>query len=147
MCIVAAMYLGALCGCSSSGSPATTSREISVEEIRDKGVVGLLGLPLGTIVTVSGVAVPNTSLRKADEGEALFLKVVAVDGQPLAKPIEFPFRKAHDTVVASEPVIGKEFSYRGYETGGFEGVPLNYGASWQTMGFHFSDEFLVLADK
>jgi hypothetical protein len=123
------------------------SREISVDAIRDNGVMGRLGRPLGTMLTVSGVAVPNTSRRKADASEALFLKITAVDGQPLAKPVEFPFRKAHEIVDVPEPVIGKEFSYRGYETGGFEGVPLNYGAPWQAMGFYFIDEFLVLPEK
>lgn len=122
-------------------------REISVADIRDDGVTGLLGRPLGTMVTVSGVAVPNAPRRKADASGALLLRITAVDGQPLAKPVQFPFRKAHEIVDVPEPVIGKEFTYRGYETGGFRGVPLNYGAPWQAMGFDFTEEFLVLPEK
>jgi hypothetical protein len=146
--MVAGACIVAVVGCSSHRAPAITpSRAISVADIRNTGVTGILGQPLGTMVTVSGIAVPNPSRRKAEAGDTVFLRIIEVDGKPLASPVEFPFRKAHETVAAPEPVVGKAFTYRGYETGGFEGVPLNYGATWQAMGFYFVDEFLVLPEK
>src|SRR5579862_3383156 len=79
--VILAACVAALCGCSSNPPPSTSvSRDISVAEIRDHGVIGLLGKPLGTMVTVTGVAVPNRSRRKVDVSEALFLKITAVDG-------------------------------------------------------------------
>jgi hypothetical protein len=128
------------------GGPATQPAAIPVPlgDVRDKGVMGELGVPLGTMVTVSGKAVPNNSRSKANEGEPLFLQITSVDGKALSKPVEYPFRKARDFIDAASPKIGDSFEFRGYETGGYSGVPLNYGAPWQDTSFYFSTEFLVL---
>src|SRR3954462_5881024 len=135
-------------GCSSAHTPRPTSaRPIRVADIRENGVVGLLGRPLGTMVTVSGVAMANDRHRKGDDSEPMFLRITSVDGARLPAPVDFAFRKAHDVVDVPEPMVGKPFTYRGFETGQFEGVPLDYGAPWQTRGFGFVGEFLVLPEE
>jgi hypothetical protein len=131
-----------------AATPAPTSaRPIRLVDLRENGVVGLLGRPLGTMVTVSGVAMANDQHRKGDDGEPMFLRITSVDGARLPRPVDFAFRKAHDVVDVPEPMDGKRFTYRGFETGRFEGVPLDYGAPWQTRGFSFASEFLVLPEE
>jgi hypothetical protein len=129
--------------------PATqpTMQPVTIGDIRKLAVMGRLGLPLGTLVTVTGEAIPNTSLNKADAGDALFLSISSVNGKPLSAPVNFPFRKAQDSIDVAEPKIGDSFEFRGYETGGYVGVPLHYGSHWQTTGFYFKTEFLILPSE
>ncbi len=145
LAIVSTSFLTALAGCSSHPTPATPGGPaISVADIWKHGVMGRLGRPLGTMVKVSGVAVPNHTRMKFYEDDKLFLRITTVDGRPLAEPVEYPFRKAVDFIEATEPKVGEEFTYRGYESGIFDGVPDNYACPWQARGFGFIDQFLIL---
>jgi hypothetical protein len=131
-----------------AATPAThpTSQPVSLDEVRERGVIGQLGVPLGTMVEVTGTVVPNNSRRKADGGEPFFLQIYAVDGKPLTKPVEYAFRERLPGYVTS-PKVGESFDLRGYETGGYDGVPLHYSAPWQDTGFYFTTKFLVLPTK
>ncbi|HKB40057.1 MAG TPA: hypothetical protein VKD72_26715, partial [Gemmataceae bacterium] len=85
-------------------------------------VLGSLGKPLGTLVTVEGVAA-NDDYRqlKIDQGKIL-LRIQKVDGKALKEEAIFPFE---DLPFASvkKPAIGARFKYLGYETGRFVGIP------------------------
>ncbi len=123
-----------------------TDGYIPMERLRETGVLGALGRPFGTIVTVSGRAIANPSHRKADDGYPVVLRITTVDGKPLPGPVDYPFMLA-GSVDVRRPGVGEAFTLRGFETGGYDGVPSGFTATWQTAGFHFESAFLVLPAK
>jgi hypothetical protein len=138
--------LGALVMIESSQT-ATTPGPIPLAEISNRGVQGMLGRPLGTIVNVSGEVVANDSRAKEDADQPFFLRIDQVDGKKLAKPVRYPFRLANQWVKMPVPKIGQRFEYAGYETGAFQGSPdgeFKYVPAYTSVGFSFVSEFRVL---
>src|SRR5579863_8248920 len=72
---------------------AQTEPPLQLKDVRDRGIEGTLGRPLGTVVEVSGKVIANESLAKVDMGEPFFLRIDAVDGRKLATPTSFPSSK------------------------------------------------------
>jgi hypothetical protein len=125
----------------------SAAKPVSLQEIHQRGVEGRLGVKLGTIVTIKGSVVPNTSRSKADVSERFFLSIEQIDGESLDKPIQFPFRSKFDSKPL--PKIGDEFSYVAYETGRFEGTPdgeFDYVQAYADIGFGFGTELLLIAE-
>ncbi len=82
-------------------------------------VKGTLGQPLGRLITIEGaVAGPEHLKTKAQQGRTWFL-VRKVKGKDLPAPclIELPL------LPADTPAAGKTTTLRGYEDGGFRGIP------------------------
>ncbi len=104
------------------GTKANADQPLHTSEFESATVIGKLGKPLGTLVTVEGGYVvqndiPNT---KRDES-AVLLDIVSVDGKAVSgKPIryEFPPGKLQEAVA---PKAGQRFKLVVYEAGGFNG--------------------------
>lgn len=146
-----ALVLLLAAGCSHPPDPgrlaAPATRPVSLEEIRERGVAGRLGRPLGTIIRVSGGVVENASEAKADAGQPFLIRIDSVDGMLLPLPVIFP---AADVLRSQEQAtlkVGDRFTATGYERGGFRGSPageFDYVQPYATYGFHFHTEFVVL---
>ncbi len=131
-----------------SAGQAVAGESVTLSQINNSGVMGSLGVRLGTIVTVEGVIVKNDSQQKADSGEPFFLSIEKVNGALLKRPVKYPFRTANQWVKLEEPKVGYKFKYIGYETGGFAGSPegeFKYVPPYQATGYYFDTSFLVLS--
>ncbi len=128
----------------SIGEPAKPLKSITVQELASIEVIGWLGRPLGTIVTVEGIVADGSyTMTKADDGCTL-LRIETVDGKQLPKEKVFQY-SGND-----KPKVGSKFKYIGYETGGFTGAPaklFDYMPAFATTGYRFSTEFHVLRDE
>jgi hypothetical protein len=99
--------------------PPVDAKPISVESFSEQLPVGYLGVPLGTVVRVTGEAFDgSTTKAKAEEGKTL-LRIVTVNGKELAEPVVFEFRRAPASV--KQPSPGDKFDYYVHEYGEFDG--------------------------
>jgi len=150
----ALMIASAIGAAAAIGSaPATQSRgPIPLLEVNERGIQGLLGTPLGTIVTVSADVVPNDSREKRYADETFLLRIRSVDGKSLPRAVDYPFRKAPLAHVG-RPKVGQKFNGRGYESGACEGVltyrdGLNRGSVPAAgLAFGFYTQFCVLSSE
>lgn len=118
--VAASACLAAFGWAQTPAKPTAEAKSISVESFEDQLPVGRLGVPLGTVVRVTGETLDgNTTRRKADEGKTL-LRIVTVNGHELAKPVVFEFLRARASV--KKPVRGDKFDYYVHEYGAFDGV-------------------------
>jgi hypothetical protein len=100
--------------------PPIDAKPISVESLEKQLPVGHLGVPLGTVVRVTGEAFDgDTTKMKAYSGETL-LRVATVNGKELAQPVVFEFERAPDSV--KKPAPGDKFDYYVHEYGEFDGL-------------------------
>ncbi|CAN1209335.1 hypothetical protein TUMEXPCC7403_03865 [Tumidithrix helvetica PCC 7403] len=97
------------------------SNPSSVDALNQTPPIGALGVPLGSIVTISGSVSQNLQGSKSDRLD-LALTVERVNERPLPKPVIIPFQ-LFMTAQVSQPVLARKFRYVGYETGGFTGIP------------------------
>ena|SRR5579884_3160111 len=123
---------------------------LRLKEVRERGIEGTLGRPLGTVVEVSGSVVANTSRQKADAGEPFFLRIVEMDGRELATPISFSSTDMPLVDEAPELKVGDRFRCVGYESGTFRGTPADVFKHTEpsaTLPFHFAVHFVVVKVK
>jgi hypothetical protein len=104
--------------------------------------IGYLGVPLGTVVRVTGVAIDGDTTRmKANMGKTL-LRIESVDGKKLDKSVDFDFD--YDFEKTHKPKPDDRFDYYVHEYGAFNGVvtpPKELGIQQVMMantGFHYS---------
>jgi hypothetical protein len=149
--VLAAFASAALLACvgtTSAGRQLKPEKSIPLADLHDRPVVGSLGHPLGTIVTVEGeVADGSYTKLKKDDGQTL-LRVHAVNGEKLASEQIFQFGSLLDRV--RTPDVGSRFKFTGYETGGFTGIPtkaFDYVGLVQSTGYGFTTDFIVLRDE
>jgi len=92
----------------------------SVDTFTGKGIpVGHLGVPLGTVVRVTGEAINgDTLMLKATRGKT-YLRIATVNGKDLNRPVDFEFHRAPKEV--GEPAPGEKFDYYVHEYGHFDG--------------------------
>ncbi|NNJ27131.1 hypothetical protein [Alienimonas chondri] len=95
---------------------------ISVRDLRADRTIGLLGVPVGTVVKVSGEAyVGKRSDGKAWHGKTL-LRITAVNDKPLPRPVTFRYySQRFEDGGSFEPRIGDPFTVWAHERGGFSG--------------------------
>jgi hypothetical protein len=121
-------------------------KAIRVSDLSGLNVIGTLGKPLGTVVTVEGVVAPDDERRlKSDEGETL-LKISKVTGEPLHHEVILHFRLL-SFVSIEIPKPGDHFKLVGYETGGFTGIPaeaFKHIPQATTTGYQFEVHFQAL---
>lgn len=115
--------------CSFAGDQPKRPITIRADEIgRSVSVLGKLGSPLRSVVSVSGIWVELTE-GPAKPGSSLWFRVVEVGGKRLDKPIEF---RGLDLEVldkdgkAMEPAKGEQWELRAYETWPDYGHPSDF---------------------
>lgn len=87
-------------------------RPISVADLKGR-VLGTIGVPLGKVVTIVGVA--EFGFRKG-YGGGNHIRVMRVNGQPLEKPVEVSLE------TEAELVDQSTYEFRAYEHGYFVGI-------------------------
>jgi|GEM_PF-4645082 len=102
-------------------------------------VVGRLGIPLRTMITVRGTwrSLPPLRHGNARKPADHSFYVSHVNGNALAKPVEFVRGLVRGTTADGteltelKPADGEQWELRVYETGGFRGQPAEY---WKERG-------------
>ena len=145
--VVAGIIILAACRHSESEDKAP----IPVSKLNENSVIGLLGVPLGEVVSIQAVIVDGDSLRDKIHGGSYLLEVTSVNGVKLAsEPVmEFSLDHAMDVDLAVDSFelylhttgedakelsasqieslkvgyVGKSVSLQVYETGEFSGMP------------------------
>jgi hypothetical protein len=127
-----------------------TSGPIPLAQVRERGIMGRLGVPMGTIVEVTGEVVENRSFAKGEATEPFFLRVDTVDGTKLEHPQLYPSSAMPLARKAGLLSVGDPFRCVGYEVGYYHGSPpgeFKYIPSRADFGFGFASKFIVLAVK
>lgn len=137
-------------------------------------IIGLLGFPLGEVISFSGLIVAGNHELKAEQSSYL-IKVSVVDGKRLAIPQVMKFKVSSSAnaplpvdafelyerkygkkaeSLSSDMIAQIEKGYLGsfvsgiaYETGEFSGIPRNLPKDfpvWQDHSFHFSTCLVVM---
>ena len=121
-------------------------KPIPIDEVRKRGVLGDLGHPLGTIVTVEGEATDGKETgAKGDDGQTL-LRVKSINSVELKPEVVFHFNGAE----ADKPKVGTKFKYTGYETGGYDGGVVGefkYKPLMSGVGYGFHTNFRILKNE
>ncbi|MGL6073183.1 MAG: hypothetical protein ACRC8S_03370 [Fimbriiglobus sp.] len=128
------LILASLPGCSSNTPPASTSSTIltttyaapSAGEKKSSNSVrsftqlplGYLGVPLGTVVRVTGVTIHGDELQLKSAMGKTYLRIETVNGKPLDETVDFEFPEAEQI---PKPAIGTRFDYQVHESGEFSG--------------------------
>lgn len=131
--------------------PRMEVKPVTVASLEGQIPVGYLGVPLGTVVRVTGEVLDgSTSGARANLGKTL-LRIVAVNGKKLAKPVVFEFLRAANDVKKPEP--GEQIDYYVHEYGEFDGVvdpPKELGIAQLQVandGFHYRPHLTVHASN
>lgn len=99
-----------------SKEPDENGLQITADELRNATIIGDLGVPLGTVVTVEGKYQDMTyTKRKADEGR-IVLVIESVDGKKLENSVQFDTGRENST-----KKDGERFKLVGCEYGEFWG--------------------------
>lgn len=127
--------------------PLTRPAPISLPELHDRGVLGRLGRPLGTVVEVSGTVVVNDARAKGHDDEPFLLQVETVDGHKLVEPQAF--FSSDMPLIRERPSlkVGDAFKCAGYERGGYQGSPegeSRYVPPYAARAFSFVVDFVVV---
>lgn len=139
-------------------------------------VIGKLGKPLGEAVAIEGIIVAGDETRMKTYQGSYLLKIVSVEGKPLAQPplMEFSIPGFVNVPLANtsfslfklktgrtagslddaqvrkieQGYVGATFRLLAYETGGFRCIPrhLPQDLLWQDRGFGFSTHLVLLKD-
>lgn len=164
-----------LAGCSGRPSAPGPATRPTASAVSERPVIGLLGLPLGTVAEIRATVVKGP--YKVDQGRYL-LRVTEVNGKPLAgSPVlrfgvppggrvtlpadrfELHELKAGRKVGQLEGAqiaedekgyVGKQVRLIAYETGGYSGIPDHLPDDvpvWQDTNFFFSTSLLVVAER
>lgn len=98
--------------------------EVDASAIMSGGrrVVGLLGLPLGTVCRVAGAFLAGSELRQKAYDGVLLMRVLRVNGVELPQPVRLRFGDLHGGAPAGA-AAGAPFDVLAYETGAYVGVP------------------------
>jgi hypothetical protein len=122
---------------------------ITISELNGRKITGVLGAPLGKVVSIEGTVVADCFRKmKSDEGETL-LKVERVDGRAVKAETIIPLRMVPSGSLKM-PEPGYRFCYRGYESGSFTGIPeeaFRYMPQASAEGFQFRTYFLVIREE
>jgi hypothetical protein len=121
-------------------------KPIPINEVRKRGVLGDLGHPLGTIVTIEGEAADESYRKlKADSGHTL-LRIKFVNGTELKDEVVFRF----DGKKEDAPKVGAKFKYVGHESACYYGIvdgEFKYTPAYAFVGYWFHGSFRILKDE
>jgi hypothetical protein len=130
--------------------PTNRSVPVTVVSLENRVPVGHLGVPLGTVVRVTGEGYDGPVTRKGDAGKTL-IRIVTVNGAKLASPVVFEFLRAPDSV--KKPAAREKFDYFVHEYGAFDGVvepPEETGLQKSGLahdGFHYRPGLTIHASN
>jgi hypothetical protein len=122
--------------------PATTP-PITAEDVEKRGVIGVLGEPIGKVVVIYGRTLKNGA--DYDKGDGVFVRVAAVDDRVLPAPISIRILAREDARTEIVPPLNADVSLTGFETCYYTGIPntLNYGGV-QSTGYFLVSEFVLM---
>src|SRR5262245_756297 len=139
------------------GKPLNKPQDVPLGRLGDKfRLIGKLGEPLGTVVTVHGFVAEGPF--KGYEGGPN-LRAQRINGTATQTDIQIclsPYfgkfgEKVGEEVGLPKLERGNTYEFEGYETGGFVGVPgrayERAGIMIQTSGFYFRHELVVYKGK
>ncbi len=110
---------------------------------REISVIGFLEVPLGKVCTIKGKMLEEKELNwKGAEG-LKFIRVTRVDGKALPQPVQIQVYSTPGFSL-SKLKPGEEMELKGYESGGFQGIPDDPALKeciWQDTAWHFSTQF------
>lgn len=134
-----------------SQSPKSKGVELTIttDELRSATVIGDLGVPIGTLITIEGAYKDMTFTgTKQDEGR-IALVISNVNGRKLAKPVEFDADYYLRKLV--KPKDKEQFKLLGYEVGEFNGdvegagrYDFDIAKASEPFGYH--SDFVWLSD-
>jgi hypothetical protein len=134
-----------------AAKPPVEAKPILVASLENQLPVGHLGVPLGTVVRVTGKAFDGSETKlKSDAGKTL-IRIVTVNGKELAEPVDFEFLRASKSV--KKPAPGEKFDYYVHEYGEIDGVvtpPKELGIEDVLVahdGFHYRRHLTVHASN
>lgn len=129
-----------------SGCATQPKAPITLDEVYARGIQGPLGFRLGTVLSVSGRIIANSSLAKADVSEPFFVRVESVNGKRLDSPVDYPARDFQLVDQVKPLKIGDEFSCTGFETGRYNDFVDNpSGPAFAHPGYGFVVYFHVFS--
>jgi len=134
---------------------SSVSRFVMAEDLnKETKIIGELGFPLGSVVSVSGTVME--SKMKRDEGVPI-LSVKSISGRLVEKSIDMqifplvPGGWAKEVILGMEcpsdgPVVGMTYTMVGYENGGYGGLPEDVlrKRRLSSLSYHFATWFVVL---
>ena len=126
------------------GQNKPAPKTISVSELQGGSeIIGLLGLPLGEVVSIKGRIVQSNS----KSGEQL-VEIVEIDGKPVSGILQLRYSIWEWGNIGRESLpLNQILRLRVYETGGMIGVPLEAMKETtfvQTEGWGFSTSLVLL---
>jgi hypothetical protein len=151
---VSMALIGALVICTTPafGVEETSSPDthfIPVEEVYSRGIAGYLGEPMGTIVAVHAKVIEGASLGPdlpKVVATSVFLDADRVDDRILDKPVRLTLA----TRPSDAKDLSKQITWRGYETGGYQGLVDDAAARKYAGGgataFRFNTVFVRVSD-
>ena len=119
------------------------------------GVMGALGAPVGTVLTVQGVVV-ESPIKGIETGPNLRIqringRATQDDIQLRLSPFLYKFGEPADEGALPELDYGHTYEFEGYETGQFLGVPVEAHQHARVTRhetiFHFSHRLVVYSGK
>ena len=111
--LISASFLTAFAGDTTVVDSSALGRTVSVR--------GKLGQPLGKLITIEGTAVEHDYPRTKAENDAILMRVTKVEGAVLPQAVVISLSIRQSILRPFAPGITRTF--RGYEDGGFTGVP------------------------
>ncbi len=146
----------------------SSKEPITIAELRQRPVIGLLGVALGTVTEIDAVVIAGRDTRRKALRSSYLLKVTHVDGKKLNEPPTMTFNVGSSSTelannsfslykmkhgkktggLTSAQILDLEKGYVGkrvrlvaYEVGSFHGVPSKLPDDvpiWQDFKFGFS---------
>jgi len=109
-------------------------------------IIGLLGVPLGQLVSVEARVVPSES-KETEQ----YLEVLRIDNHQLSTPLQLMFSVWQWGNLSSSPLPPNQaLLLRVYETGGMQGVPQNAMQETTyvtTVAWGFSTSVVILYEQ
>jgi hypothetical protein len=129
--------------------PAKTP--VAIINPENYSLVGELGYPLGTTISIEGIVIDGPHKGYADGPNILIL---SINDSSIQNIVEIPITPYFSTF-GSEPLpeieTGRTYRFRVYETGEFVGVPdvvyKEANIMIQTSGFHFQNKVVVISGE
>ena len=92
---------------------------ISLLEVDQRGIAGVLGERLGKVITIHGTVVDGNTWNVKSAVDKTYLRVDRVDKRELKPPVHVELVDGRERVKSP---AGSVVSLEGYETGGFSGI-------------------------
>ncbi len=138
---------------SAVAAPATRpgAGPIPIEEVRSRQILGDLGVPMGTWVTIEGAPIDGKDLLFKDAWGRKYLNVERVDGRRMPKPVQIELRDSAGSL--PNGIIARTsgtLNLSGYETAAYDGIVSIPAAEMipgtarrASLAFHLRNFFIV----